>query len=234
MSTIDSLLFYYFSQYKKSNKKKIDIASITECENELKEAISIIAKKYEKKKLNILNLEFTEFIQEEIMWIKACNYMKLEEYKNAQRPTRVSKKSSDVPKILRKNSKQRQAVYEILVEYNNNLKKINKIDLQDMALIALEEAQKNPSKNYTHIFIDNSQDLTKVQIEFLKALYNEKTYSSITFIVDTKQYNNPYAWLTKGRSFASLGYDMKGKSVSLKTIYIEEIDKEFKETKIIK
>ena len=146
---------------------------------------------------------------------------------------RVSKTSNDVPKILRKNSKQRQAVYEILVEYNNNLKKINKIDLQDMALIALEEAQKNPSKNYTHIFIDNSQDLTKVQIEFLKALYNEKTYSSITFIVDTKQYNNPYAWLTKGRSFASLGYDMKGKSVSLNTIYIEEIDKEFKESKIM-
>src|SRR5471030_2638732 len=104
--------------------------------------------------------------------------MKLEEYKNVHRPCRVSKTSSDVPKILRKNSKQRQAVYEILVEYNNNLRKINKMDSQDMALIALEEAQKNPSKNYTHIFIDNSQDLTKVQIEFLKALYNEKTYSS--------------------------------------------------------
>jgi len=232
MSTIDSLLYYYFNEYKKSNKKKIDIASITECENKLKEAIKIIAKKYEKKKLNILNIEFTEFIQEEIQWIKSCNYMKLEEYKSVHRPCRVSKTSSAVPKILRKNSKQRQAVYEILVEYNNNLRKINKIDPQDMALIALEEAQKSPSKNYTHIFIDNSQDLTKVQIEFLKALYHEKTYSSITFIVDTKQYNNPYAWLTKGRSFASLGYDMKGKSVSLNTIYNEEIDKEIKADRI--
>ena len=234
INTIESLMFYYFNQYKKSHKKKIDIASIIECENELKEAIKVIVKKYEKKKLNILNLEFAQFIKDEIKWIKACNYINLEEYQNAYRLGRASKTSDNVPKILRKNSKQRQVVYEISVEYNNSLKKMNKIDYQDMAHLALEEAQKNPSKNYTHIFIDNSQDLTKVQIEFLKALYNEKTYSSITFIVDTIQYNNPYAWLTKGRSFASLGYDMKGKSVSLNTIYIEEIDKEFIETKISK
>ena len=84
-----------------------------------------------------------------------------------------------------------------------------------MEIIALKEAKKNPSKNYTHIFIDNSQDLTKVQIELLKALYNEKIYSSITFVVDTMEYNNPYAYLAKSQSFAALGYDMKGKSISL-------------------
>jgi len=231
ISTIDSLIIYYFNQYNKSHKEKTDIATIKECENELKKAIKIIAKRYENKKLKILNLGFSEFIQEEIKWIKSCNYMNLQEYQNAHRLGRVSKTSGCISKILRKNSKQRQAIYEILVQYNSNLKKINKIDFQDIGLIALKEAQKNPSKNYTHIFIDNSQDLTKVQIEFLKALYNEKNYSNITFIVDTKQYNNPYAWLTKGRSFASLGYDMKGKSVSLNTIYIEEIDNEFKEAK---
>ena len=219
ISTIDSLMIYYFDQYNKSNKKKVVIASIIECENTLKKAIKVIAKKYENNKLNILDLEF---IQEEIKWIKACNYINLEEYRNANRPNRVSNSSNDVPKILRKNSKQRQVVFEILVEYNNNLKKINKIDLQDMELIALEEAQKNPSKKYTHIFIDNCQDLTKVQIEFLQALYNEQIYSSITFIVDMMQYNNPYAYLTKGRSFTTLGYDMKGKSISLKAIFIEE------------
>jgi len=222
MSTIDALINYYFYEYKKSHKKRIAIASILECKNKLEEAIKIIAKKYGKKKINIISIEFTEFLQEEIKWIKVCNYITLEEYQNANRPSRVSNKNIITPKILRKNSKQRQAVYEILVEYNNNLKKINKIDLQDMELIALEEAQKNPSKNYTHIFIDNCQDLTKVEIEFLKALYNDKIYSSITFIVDTMQYNNPYAYITKGQSFATLGYDMKGKSISLKTIFIGE------------
>lgn len=200
MSAVDSLMIYYFNQYNKFNKKKVDIASIIECKNALEEAIKIIAKKYEKNKLNILDFEF---IKEEIKWIKSCDYIKLEEYMIANRPNRVSNSSNDVRRIIKKNSKQRQAVYEILVEYNNNLKKVNKIDLQDMELIALEEAQKNPSKNYTHIFIDNCQDLTKVQIEFLKSMYNEKTYSSITFVVDMMQYNNPYAYLTKGRSFAT-------------------------------
>ena len=232
ISTIDSLMIYYFNQYKKSFNKKIDIAESAECENELKKAIKSIMKKYEKEKINILKLEFAEFIQEEIKWIKAFNYENLEEYQNAYRQNRVSKKEINGPKILRKNSKQRQAVYEILVEYNNNLKKINKIDYQDMAILALEEAKRKISKNYTHIFIDNSQDLTRVQIEFLKALYNEKTYSSITFIVDTMQYNNPFAYLTKGRSFSTLGYDMKGKSVSLNIVYIEQIYKDFEKVKI--
>ena len=231
ISTIEALIYYYFNQHSKSHKKKFDIATITECKNEIKKAIKVIAKKSEKKKLNILNIEFSEFIQEEIKWIKSCNYRSLEEYQNANRQGRISKASDDIPKTLRKNSKQRQAVYEILVEYNNNLKKINKIDRKDMELLALEEAQKNTSKNYTHIFIDNSQDLTKVQIEFIKALYNEKTYSSITFVVDTIKYHNPYAYLTRGRSFASLGYDMKGKSVSLNTIFIKEIINEFEESK---
>jgi len=140
----------------------------------------------------------------------------------AYRPSRVSK-SLTAPKSLRKNSKQRQAIHEVLIEYNNNLKKINKIDNQDMELLALNEALKKPSKKYTHICIDNCQELTKVQLELLKAVYNEKNYSSITFIFNTKANDNIYGYLTKGRSFAALGYDMKGKSVSLGTIYIEEI-----------
>jgi len=214
ISGVDSLISYYFNQYKKTYKKKLNIASTTECEKELKKALNVIAEKYSEKKIKILKNEFVEFIKEEIEWIKACNYINIEEYQNSYRPSRMSK-NTDAPKILRKNSKQRQAIYEILVEYNNNLKKVNKIDIQDMELIALKEVKKNPSKNYTHIFIDNSQDLTKVQIEFLKALYNEKTYSSITFIVDTMKYNNPYAYLTKSQSFTALGYDMKGKSISL-------------------
>ena len=214
ISLLNSLISYYYNQYNNTKKKKNGIASYEETENQLKNAINAIREKYSKKKLSILNEEFFEFIKEEILWIKACNYMKLEEYQNAYRPSRVSK-SFAAPKSLRKNSKQRQAIHEILVEYNNNLKKINKIDNQDRELLALKEARKNPSKSYTHICIDNCQDLTKVQLELLKAVYNEKNYSSITFIFNTMGSDNIYSYLTKGRSFATLGYDMKGKSVSL-------------------
>jgi SOS regulatory protein LexA len=225
MRLLDSLITYYYNQYSHSHKKKLNLASYEEIENELKNAINAISEKYTKKKIKILKEELFEFIKEEIIWIKACNYLELEEYQNAYRPSRVSK-SLIAPKSLRKNSKQRQAIHEVLVEYNNNLKKINKIDNQDMELLALNEAIKKPSKKYTHICIDNCQELTKVQLELLKAVYNEKNYSSITFIFNTKASDDIYGYLTKGRSFAALGYDMKGKSVSLGTIYIEHINEE--------
>lgn len=233
ITTIDSLISYYFNQYQKRNKKNVAIASIVECENELREAINIICKKYEKKKISILNLEFTQFIQEEIMWIKSCNYINIDDYKNANRIGRVNKLSNNISKIVRKNSEQRQAIYEILVEYNNNLKKLNKIDFQDMALLALEEARKKPSKNYTHIFIDDTQNLTKVQLDFLKALYNEKAYSSITFIIDILQNKYLAAWLIKGRPFSSLGYEIKGKSTTLSKNYIDSTTNDIKEEKLI-
>jgi SOS regulatory protein LexA len=232
MNLLDSLILYYYNQYNNAHKKKIDVASSEEIENELKNAINAVREKYSKKRIKILNEEFFDFIKEEIIWIKACNYLKLEEYQNAYRPSRVSK-CMIAPKSLRKNSKQRQAIHEILVEYNNNLKKINKIDSQDIELLALKEAIKKPSKKYTHICIDNCQELTKVQLELLKAVYNEKNYSSLTFIFNTMISNNPYGYLTKGRSFANLGYDMKGKSVSLSAIYIEEIVSDESEIKEI-
>lgn len=212
ISTIDSLMLDHFNQYNKKLDKKITIASSLECKNQLVEAIKVMSKKYDKKNTTILDLEYIQFIQEEVMWIKSCNYTQLEEYQNANRIGRANKLNG---KILRKNSKHRQAIYETLVEYNNNLNKINKIDYQDMAIIAL----KNASKKYTHIFIDDTQNLTRVQLEFLKALYNEKAYSSITFILDNSQNTHSQAWITKGRSFASLGYDMKGKCVSLNKSY---------------
>lgn len=225
MKLLDSLITYYYDQYSHSHKKKLDLASYEEIENELKNAINTVREKYTKKSIKILKEEFFEFIKEEITWIKACNCINLEEYQNVYRPSRVSK-CLTAPKSLRKNSKQRQAIHEVLIEYNNNLKKINKIDNQDMELLALNEAIKKPSKKYTHICMDNCQELTKVQLELLKAVYNEKNYSSITFIFNTKANDNIYGYPTKGRSFAALGYDMKGKSVSLRSIFIEDINVE--------
>lgn len=232
IKTVDDLLFYYFNKYKKKHKIHVEIANAIECENELKEAINTIAKKYEK--LNLINIKYMNFIKKEISWIKSCNYMKLEEYQIADRSGRVSKSIDDSPKILRKNSKQRQSIYDTLVEYNNNLKKINKIDKQDVALLALQEGNKKKNKKYTHILIDDSQNLTKVQLEFLKSIYDEKTYSSITFILEDTKSINSEAWLTKGKSFVNLGYDMKGKCISLRKSYNEDVKVTLKNDEIFK
>lgn len=78
--------------------------------------------------------------------------------------------------------------------------------------MALDEVKKCVDKKYTHIIIDETQDLTRVQLEFLKELYNEKEYSSIMFVADIAQSIYAHSWLVKGRSFTSIGYDMTGKS----------------------
>ncbi|RII33926.1 repressor LexA [Clostridium chromiireducens] len=239
ISNITSLIYYYFNQYKNNNKKNDKIASSEECYNQLKDAIKTILNKYENKKPSILNLDFAQFIQEEIRWIKSSNYINLEEYQAANRFSRTNDNLTiSAPKVLRKNSKQRQAVFDILIEYNNNLKKINKIDFEDVAILALKEASTTLKRKFTHIFIDDCQMLTKVEIEFLKALYNEKTYSSITFLFENSASKNSKTWLTSGKSFASLGYDMKGKSITLKTKHSETLnecrkDNEVNEKKVI-
>lgn len=217
IKTIDSLMFSYFLQYKKQHKLKLEIASSKECQNALIDAIHYVANKYED--IKIIDPRFLQFIKEEILWIKSCNYLELQEYQSVDRVGRVRKVNSDGPQKLRKNSKQRNSIYEVLLKYNNNLEKLNKLDFQDMSLLALKQARKNPVNKYTHILIDESQDLTKVQLEFLKTLYNEKSYSSITFIADVAQSIYPQAWLVKNRSFTSIGYDMKGKSNSLSKNY---------------
>lgn len=221
ITTIDSLMLYYFNEYKKKHKKEINIASVTECRDSLIAAIQSVRKKYEKKKFPLLDSNNIEFIHSEILWIKSCGYLKIEDYQNAARIQR-SNELSNGTKTLRKNSKQREVMYEILVEYNENLKSINKIDTQDVAILALESAMKKQNKNFTHIFVDDCENFTKVQLEFLKAIYNEKNYSSMTFVLNTDSSINTDAWLIKGRSFSTLGYDMKGKSISLKKPFVKE------------
>lgn len=215
IKTIDALMFRYFKSNKKYNN--IEIAPEQDLNNIILESIVQVSKIYPKVK--ILSPTNLSFIKEEIKWIKACNYNELEVYQSVDRIGRISKNSPDAPQKLRKNSDARESIYKVLEIYNNKLKENNKIDFQDMALIALETAKKNKMLKYTHILIDESQDLTKVQLEFIKELYNEKSYSSITFVADIAQSIYPQAWLTKNRSFTSIGFDMKGKSTSLSKNY---------------
>ena len=217
ISTVDSLSVSYFNKYKKENNLSLSIASRNDIQQALIEAITIVGKKYPHIKM--ISPKLLSFINDEIVWIKGCNYMEIEEYQNVDRIGRVMKANSDGPQKLSKNSEKRNAIFEIMLNYNEILLKNNKVDFQDVLLIALKEAGKNPIKKYTHILIDESQDLSRVQIEFLKKLYNEKEYSSITFIADVAQSIYSQAWLVKNRSFSSIGYDMKGKSSSLSKNY---------------
>lgn len=68
-------------------------------------------------------------------------------------------------------------------------------------MAALEYLKTHEADRYTHIIIDESQDLSKVQLECLMQLYDTgKDYSSILFVADTAQSIYDTSWLVKGRS----------------------------------
>lgn len=217
IKTIDSIMYKYFMKYKKHNKLNLEIASKEEQHKNLLNAIVKTSEKY--KDVTVINVKNLNFIREEIMWIKACSYMDIEVYQNIDRIGRTSHNNGESPQKLRKNSKVREAIFETMILYNELLRKNNLIDFQDMALIALNETIIPSKQKYTHIIMDETQDLTRVQLEFIKKLYLNRPYSCFLFVADTAQSIYSQSWLVRGRSFASIGFDMKGKSNSLSKNY---------------
>ena len=215
IETIDNMMFRYFVSYIKN--ERLRIASDKQITKALKDAIISGKEKYEK--VNVLDQKNLTFIKEEIGWMKSCNYTDIEEYQTIDRIGRVSNNNIESPHKLRKNSQIRQAIFEVMLQYNENLKKDRMVDSQDIALIALKQAQNQVEEKYTHIIVDETQDLTRVQLEFIKILYMNRNYSSMLFVSDTAQSIYPEAWLVKGRSFTSIGLDMTGKSTSLSKSY---------------
>ena len=215
IETIDNIMFKYFILNTKNEKLKI--ANDKQVTKALLDAIIKVRENY--KKINVLDEKNITFIKEEIRWMKSCNYTDIEEYQNIDRIGRISNNNIESPHKLRKNSQIRQAIFEVMLQYNENLKKDKLVDVQDISLIALRQAQKQVEEKYTHIIVDETQDLTRVQLEFIKTLYMNRSYSSMLFVSDTAQSIYPEAWLVKGRSFTSIGLDMTGKSTSLLKSY---------------
>lgn len=215
IETIDNIVFKYFIL--NTENEKLKIANDNQVTKALLDAIMKVRENY--KKINVLDEKNITFIKEEIRWMKSCNYTDIEEYQNIDRIGRISNNNIESPHKLRKNSQIRQAIFEVMLQYNENLKKDKLVDVQDILLIALRQAQKQVEEKYTHIIVDETQDLTRVQLEFIKRLYMNRSYSSMLFVSDTAQSIYPEAWLVKGRSFTSIGLDMTGKSTSLSKSY---------------
>ena len=213
--TIDQIIYHYFL----NNIKEPDLTPLYDNEKSMKilrECVSEVKKKYSK--VNVFDYNDT-FLMDEIKWIKACNYLELEEYQNVDRLGRTRAHSDDTPQKLPKNSLTRRAIYDLMRYFDLRLRESGFIDPRDMAIRALEHARVNPQKPYKHIIVDEGQDLTRVQLEFLKTLYRDDKGTSFTFITDTAQSIYSQAWLVKGRSFSSVGIDISGRSNSLSKNY---------------
>ena len=209
ITTMDSLMYKYFWRYKKRTGYKYEI-NYNGKYDVMAQCIAEMQKKYPT--VNLIDQKNKQFLLDEIEWIKACNYMEPEEYQNADRVGRMRSNVPEGRQALPKNSPKREAIFVLMQYYTEHMERLGYIDFKDMALIALEEASLGVDQKYTHILIDESQDLTRSQLQFLQLLYSGKDYSSLMFIADTAQSIYSHSWLTKGRSFTSIGFDMTGKS----------------------
>jgi SOS regulatory protein LexA len=219
IETVDSLIFKYFLRYKKKNNINLNVTTDKNLRYQLILPCLLELKKFHPES-HILQQKYLPFLIDEIDWIKSCNYMELEEYQNADRLGRMSKNNPEGgPQRLHKNSNTRKAIFELMQNYNQKLEEAGWLDIKDAAILALIEARKHVEKKFSHIIVDESQDLTRVQLEFISCLYQQKEYSSIMFVCDNAQSIYPHSWLVKGRTFTSIGYDMTGKSSSLSKNY---------------
>ena len=216
IATIDSLMFKEFRRFQNRVGKSFEIASPDQMHKIMIQAIHQVKKSYPDVKL--LSPKNSKFLLDEVEWIESCSMTEVETYQSVDRIGRASGDSGTPQKLL-KNSQTRAAIFEVARCFRELLGQVALVTFKQMNLYALEEVRRSRSNKYTHIIIDESQDLTRVQLEFLKELYKEKAHSSLMFIADNTQSIYPQSWLGKGRPYTTLGYDMSGKSRTLSKNY---------------
>ena len=214
VNNIDKLISDY---YKANSNKDIELVynNNKETKKHFRACVKEISGKFKNE--NLITTSNIDFLLDEIDWIKACRYTSLKEYQEVIRLGRM--KDDKGPNSIQRNSTARQAIFEIMQLFEKRLKKNNLIFYRDAAIAALDHAKNNPSKIYKHIIVDESQDLSKVQLEFLREVYLDSPDSCFAFVADTAQSIYSHAWLVKGRSFNSIGFDMSGRSNSLNKNY---------------
>lgn len=215
IKTIDGLMFYYFFAYQKRHENKYKIVDRSIQRKIVQK--SIIKIKDEYPSITLLSPKNSNFLLDEIDWINACDIPDVQTYQQTDRVGRAS--GEEGPQKLGKDSKTREAIFALKEYYEEALKREKFVDFKMMNKMALQEAEQAASKKYTHILIDESQDLSKVQLKFLNHLHADKSYASIMFVADNTQSIYAHSWLGKGRPYTTIGYDMSGKSRTLSKNY---------------
>lgn len=218
--TVDNIINKYFLKFKKENNLSLEVIY-----SEDKKADLISECIYMNKRLypdvKILDDKYVNFFIHEIKWMKSCNYVELDAYQNADRIGRKCEKGRG-PQRLLKSSRTREAIFNVMLSYNEALRKNNLIDNEDKALFALRQAQKSTVNKYTHIVIGECEKLTKVQLNLINALKNTCTYSNVIFILDDNEDAGSNAWFIKGRKTGKLELECKPKNYSFRQNYMAQ------------
>ncbi|MEC4726804.1 DEAD/DEAH box helicase [Shewanella sp. D64] len=136
----------------------------------------------------------TDFFCDEISWLKGRCINSLDEYINV---SRVGRGKTD--RVLKTD---RPVIWEVFSKYKEELGRIGKCDFDDYALLCLALIEKKGDKfipPFTHLVIDEAQDLNKAQVSVLTKVVSPNT-SSITIIADAAQriYKSGFNWKEVG------------------------------------
>lgn len=157
--------------------------------------LTIIKEKYSTH--NIAN-KTVDFFLEEISWIKGKAFQSKEEYFEAKRTGRGT--SDRVTKA------DKEIIWSIFIDYDNQLKANDQVDFDDYALLCLRIINSDPNfkRPFTHIIVDEAQDLSKAQILVISQLVSDET-KSISIIADAAQriYKSGFTW-------GEVGFNVRG------------------------
>jgi superfamily I DNA/RNA helicase len=130
-----------------------------------------------------------EFFKEEIAWLKGRRIFTIEEYLTTVRAGRGTRD--------RVTSADKAYIWEVCKAYDEFLAARNLVSFDDFANLVFAILQQTPEfvPPYSHIVVDEAQDLSKAQMLVLTRLVNPET-NSITVIADAAQriYKSGFIW----------------------------------------
>ena len=149
---------------------------------------------------NITN-KTIDFFVEEISWMKGKAFQSKEEYIEAKRAGRGT--NDRVTKV------DKETIWNVYTDYNNQLKSNDQVDFDDYALLCLKIISSNPNiqKPFSHIIVDEAQDLSKAQILVISQIVSDET-KSISIIADAAQriYKSGFTW-------GEVGLNVRGRTI---------------------
>ena len=170
-----------------------------------------------KLAINLFNTQrnkySNEFILDEFNWIRNNLINTKKEYLEIIRLGRGKR---------RLNKEDREYIWGLLKKYRERMLSQNKIDYLDACILALKKNNFSNFLDYNHIIVDEAQDLSKLKLMFITSLNRlnlEKDENSLMFLYDSSQNVYDDSWLGYGRSFSSIGLDVKGKIKKLEVSY---------------
>ena len=183
--------------------------SVAADNNEIDQIIEVSLSNLREKfpKVKILQ-KSVEFYKDEFSWLKGKQILEFKNYADAKRTGRGT--------TDRVTAEDKKLIWELYVAYCDYLISNKKLDFDDFANIVFQYIENDTefSPPFSHIVIDEAQDLSVAQLKVMKSLVSKET-NSLTIIADAAQriYKSGFTW-------AEVGLNVRGgRSVELKKNY---------------